>query len=633
MTTKVLPGVEALCQGHVFLQSVCLTVPKLMLVLVVGFIIGQCFFWWRDSCYSRGCSELVDEPEDDEPEDDEAEEDETEDDEDDEADDEADEDDDDEAEEGDDEAEKDETEDDEAEEDETEDDEAEEGEHARALLWWSAIFHWLGCATYIATLITLIVLLVTGVQWKSLDRSSDAAAADGTAMSGSVEENQSRVDDGAAGDKSVEETRVAQSEESGEGEEAQQAQPTTQQTSSGRAEARRAEKQKKAGAGESEALKAEDQPAPSEEDIKVFEAALAEAERDLSVDPQAALEDSAMERYDDVSWKLSFNSLSATDRDRVKKTGFADALTFGVEAEDEEGIRDEIAEEILRNPVAGVTYAKALCAKTIDGVKTIGDWNPWMAEFIDVAEREGLIAWCEQRNGTTWYVNRKYRVYATALCAFLDRCTYQGVHNWQTSENWCLPATLSDNWRVGEIANYQHSREAHVFAWTAKNGLELFVFGVDRLDKRPEFYGGTPEQPEPFRPGQNPRPTLTPPSEEPPSEEPPSEKPPSEEPPQEEKKDPTERPKESGKNDVPGLDGDPKTVNEEDQDKSSEEKPQNSINLDNTPEYDNEVQARGQEKKNEPEQGGEEHFTEERDPPPEVNNNPNHGNGKAVFGD
>ena len=359
-----------------------------------------------------------------------------------------------------------------------------------------------------------------------------------------------------------------------------------------------------------------------------FDKLVEETKVALTVDEDDALEGLLASKYDsDGSWRrLSLNSLSSTDAARREATGFSDALTFGFEAKDERA-REELYKEVFTNPVYGVTIVESFIDKSVDGVETIGDWNRWLAPIVELTKEHGVSYWCCKVDGVLCVKAEWHDYYAPLTCCFLDRLVYQGVEQWQTVENWCLAPAVSNNDRRGVKSHYQLCRESHIFAYVGKNGGKFFVVGFNLHDKRPEFYGGTPEEPVPFEPNGNPF------SPEPTPEPTPTPEPGPEPQPQEEQKIPAERPKESGKNDVPGLNGDPKTVSEEGQDFSSEEKPQNSINLDSMTEYGNAVQARGQEKEDEPEQGGEEHFTEERDPPPEVDNSPDHGNKEVVFGD
>ena len=93
------------------------------------------------------------------------------------------------------------------------------------------------------------------------------------------------------------------------------------------------------------------------------------------------LERLTLEKYVNISQVFLDSSLSSKDKERTEKTGFSDALTFGFNSKDETEMFKELEEEILRNPVYGVTVANAIKDKTI-GDKRIGDFNPWMDEMV-----------------------------------------------------------------------------------------------------------------------------------------------------------------------------------------------------------------------------------------------------------
>ena len=242
----------------------------------------------------------------------------------------------------------------------------------------------------------------------------------------------------------------------------------------------------------------------------------AQAVNDLTV-PEVTpeeLEELTVSKYDGISWEFLDSSLSPNDKARREQTGFSDALTFGFSATDDAGRFRELEEEILRNPVYGVTLVRAIKDKTIGG-QTIGSFNPWMEEMSAKHEQGGVAYWL-QKEGETFYVTTEYRCYAATLCTFLERLVPQGVQTRQTTENWCLPPIAENNPRVGEPAPYQYQMEAFVLAYvgkdegagtgtagdgTAGTGASqtdgLFVIGFNIHDKRPEFYGGTPESPSP----------------------------------------------------------------------------------------------------------------------------------------
>ena len=237
------------------------------------------------------------------------------------------------------------------------------------------------------------------------------------------------------------------------------------------------------------------------------------------------LEALTVEKYSGISQVFLDSSLSTKDKQRTESTGFSDALTFGFKASDDSSRFAELEEEIMRNPVYGVTVVKAIRDKKI-GDRTIGSFNPWMEEMVALHEKNGVAYWLEYREGdkSTMYVTSEYRQYAATLCTFLERLVPQGVHAWQTVENWPLNGAANNNDRIGVPADYQYAKDALILAYVGKDagadgnggnaaasGNGLFVIGFNIHDKRPEFYGGTPEEPTPSYP-----PSVTPPSVTPP---------------------------------------------------------------------------------------------------------------------
>lgn len=206
------------------------------------------------------------------------------------------------------------------------------------------------------------------------------------------------------------------------------------------------------------------------------------------------LEKLTLAKYKDIPETLLDSSLSPHDKKRVSDTGFSDALTYGFSSKESSKIFHELEEEILRNPVYGVTVANALCSKKI-GDQAIGDFNGWMNEMVQ-KNSKGVFVWCEYRDNDskTIYVTEEYRCYAATLCTFLERLVEQGVQTRQTAENWCLNSAAKNNDRAGIKADYQYKKEAFILAYIGKNEVGdenpkgLLVIGFNIHDKRPEFF-------------------------------------------------------------------------------------------------------------------------------------------------
>ncbi|MBR2641318.1 hypothetical protein IKD49_02585 [Candidatus Saccharibacteria bacterium] len=257
------------------------------------------------------------------------------------------------------------------------------------------------------------------------------------------------------------------------------------------------------------------------DDLKVSAEDLETAQNDLTVNKLTVeeLEQLTLGKYANISQVFLDSSLTPQDKARTESTGFSDALTFGFTSEDDAGKFLEVQEELLRNPVYGVTVAKALSTKKL-GDKTIAELNPWMTEFIQKND-SGVSYWLEYRGDDkeTIYVTDEYRQYAATICVFLERLVNQGVHAYPTCENWRLNDTVKNNDRAGILAEYQYTKDALILSYITKaqagNGemvsVSLFTIGFNIHDKRPEFYDKTPT-PTPIPPTPEPtsEPTPTP---------------------------------------------------------------------------------------------------------------------------
>lgn len=208
------------------------------------------------------------------------------------------------------------------------------------------------------------------------------------------------------------------------------------------------------------------------------------------------------EKFSGISWEMLQSSLSPYDQERVSRAGFSDALTmpFG------KATLREIEEEILRNPVYGVTVARAIEDKKI-GRKAIKDFNSWLKEMT--ARNRKVFDWIVEKDGT-FYVSEEYRCYAATLCNFLERLLDQGVQTRPTIENWCLNAAARNSDREGIKADYQYEKEALVLAYVSKDGAYQFIIGFNIHDKRPEFYGEKQSPKIVNKPTPSPSPSPTP---------------------------------------------------------------------------------------------------------------------------
>ena len=224
------------------------------------------------------------------------------------------------------------------------------------------------------------------------------------------------------------------------------------------------------------------------------------------------IEELTLKKFSSISEELLDSSLTPKDRQRVEAAGFSDALAMPFVGQTDEERFSELEEEILRNPIYGITVAKAVKALRIKD-RTLGEINPWLDDLSDKKE-EGLVYWLEYRPGfdKTIFVTSEYRSYAAALCVILERMICVGVQKKQTAVNWALNYTAMNNDRMGSITDYQYALPSLVFVYRYKNGDEVFSIGFNLKDKRPEIYGETEPVTEPETE------PVTEPSTEPPTE-------------------------------------------------------------------------------------------------------------------
>lgn len=245
------------------------------------------------------------------------------------------------------------------------------------------------------------------------------------------------------------------------------------------------------------------------------------------------------ERYKDIGQELSFNSLSPKDGERTRACGFSDALTFPFEATEPAEMLGELKEEVLLNPVYGITVARALSQLTV-GDKTMVEINPWLECLTDPKpepdKEEGLVRWLEYRpgEGKTMFLTTEYRTLASCVCTLLERLVPVGVEAHPNTANWSLNYTAANNDRMGVLSGYTYSLDALMLVYRLKNGGELFRIGFNIHDKRPELYGEeiveteAPTEPETEPPTEAPTEPPTEAPTEPPTEpetEPPTEPP------------------------------------------------------------------------------------------------------------
>lgn len=221
---------------------------------------------------------------------------------------------------------------------------------------------------------------------------------------------------------------------------------------------------------------------------------------DTEVAERLVVDLGACHNYDDISRELLWNSLSKMDAQRVKATGFSDAVTFPFEGDTDTERLAELREEILRNPVYGDMVARGMLKIVLQGGKGLGELNPWMKEFVqrlDAAQSvkevgsRGIEIWLEAKKNdagkVTYYVTEEYRSYACGLCTILDRLVPCGTTKRLSEVNFALNDATKDFARRTVEASYQERKEAFVLQYVRKDGTVSFEIAFNLLDKRFEL--------------------------------------------------------------------------------------------------------------------------------------------------
>ena len=250
------------------------------------------------------------------------------------------------------------------------------------------------------------------------------------------------------------------------------------------------------------------------------------AQKDVTVTPVTAeeVEELMLGKYNFSSVFLD-SSLSVHDQDRILAAGFSDALTYPFHSDDQFA---ELQEEIWRNPIVGVGYARALKDEHL-GDKTLGELNPWMGEMV-AQGKKGLhtwLVWNQNDGARVMCVGPEYQRYAATLNTLLERFVRQGKHQIQTKKFLYLDAAVEDNKRraeIGKNSDQQYTADVLLFSYLTKKDFlayqeggtgagdlgyypGLLTFGVNPHDKRIEFPGDKKEPTPTPKKDKNPTPT------------------------------------------------------------------------------------------------------------------------------
>lgn len=250
--------------------------------------------------------------------------------------------------------------------------------------------------------------------------------------------------------------------------------------------------------------------------------------------------DSTKDYYPDVSWEFLDYQMVNQDSARVKASGLSDAVSFpfitkkspnldspSESTYDYTYMFSQVLEEILRSPVYCDMVIRGMKDIKLSTGKTIGDLNPWMAEFVQKTDNfmkidqnthpRGMECWVTLRSGegNKVFVSEEFRVYAIRTCLLLRRLVPTSVETWKSTSNYVLNYTATNSNRRTELASYQENRESLILCYVRKDAYADFSIGFNLADKRFEYFkdkGATGEDPyiPPVTPTPTPVPTPTP---------------------------------------------------------------------------------------------------------------------------
>ena len=209
--------------------------------------------------------------------------------------------------------------------------------------------------------------------------------------------------------------------------------------------------------------------------------------------------------YPELSREFCDNSMPDKAAERVAGAGFSDALSTpfsvthgtkdGEKYSDEElsVMSKEFRQEVLTNPPVTHAVLTALTSMTTSDGTTITQVNPWMTERLteyseSMKNGTGNQDYLMEQDGVLYANDRQIKV-GVATLWLLDRFVNQKVQLVTTNHHYPLSLEHSDSAKLTtfERADYEFTRDALVLAYVNKAGTEVFKFGINVHDKRPEL--------------------------------------------------------------------------------------------------------------------------------------------------
>lgn len=207
--------------------------------------------------------------------------------------------------------------------------------------------------------------------------------------------------------------------------------------------------------------------------------------------------DDYISEYSHISMKFLKNSMPDMADQRMKKSGFSDAVSLPFSSNGTEANYKELQEEILRNPVVGDMAIRGLKDLELASGSTIGDLNPWMQKFVskmdDAMNRKdhprGNEIWLERfKDGDDILVTKEYRRSAAMVVVLLDRFQNDGIVKKSTKLNYCLPLIAEGSITRTKLADYQENRDALSLSFIRKDNKTELRIGFNIHDKRFELF-------------------------------------------------------------------------------------------------------------------------------------------------
>jgi hypothetical protein len=189
------------------------------------------------------------------------------------------------------------------------------------------------------------------------------------------------------------------------------------------------------------------------------------------------------------------NSLTGVEPGNPAMLQFSTAVSTPVQATEPLAVRAEIFAERCGNPTLLDMDVKALATVVIQG-KTLGERNPWMAEFLLMVDTQGLRqAFLVQKDGQEGlFVTAAYSQYASMM-NYLLWYWVPSIEALPSLENWHVVDRPFGELPRAELNPVQESQLALTLAYTAKEGCPLARVGHNMLDKRFERFEPCPAPP------------------------------------------------------------------------------------------------------------------------------------------